>query len=261
MRNKIIHGLAPQKFVDWLDTRRFVDNEFGFVYRYHPRSDEHSKALCRFILEDLQQNSALIAQHLDSGKIVAGINYPHIWPTSGKPKTIDLALGIPSSSYDATKSVLAKKKDIARVLISCEAKATMTEHGKSEPRLFDELESSYIIVNDGDPSAVAAGVEVLNIADRFVSPLRQRTTELKWTKHNQPDVTIKMLAHLRRLHIRDGTTDKGFDAFGCIVIDCDNINYARLVVDLPAPQPGDRDYYDAFLNKIIETYESRYSAL
>ena len=104
-------------------------------------------------------------------------------------------------------------------------------------------------------------VNVANVADRFVSPLRQRSSEPYVTEHKQPDVTENMITHLRGLRIRENVYDMGFDAFACIVIDCDNIAYAHLVMRPPAPQSTDRDYYDVFLARIIRAYESRFSAL
>jgi hypothetical protein len=51
---------APQKFAKWLAKHENRDPRFGFVYQYHPRSDAHSVALCRFILEDLLEQSTVL---------------------------------------------------------------------------------------------------------------------------------------------------------------------------------------------------------
>lgn len=83
-----------------------------------------------------------------------------------KTKTIDVAVGTPVNQYDAATREFARPGDIERMLLSCEAKSAMTEHGKSQPRLFDELESSYTIVDNGDSQVIAVGIEVVNIADR-----------------------------------------------------------------------------------------------
>src|SRR5688572_10192448 len=102
-----------------------------------------------------------------------------------------------------------------KVIFSCEAKACMTEHSKSQPRIFDELSSSHAIVHAGDNNAIAAGITVVNLAKRFVSPLRQKIpgAELEWTEHNQPKAASRMVDHLRGLPIRDNLTEPGFDAF------------------------------------------------
>jgi hypothetical protein len=74
------------------------------------------------------------------------------------------------------------------VLLSCESKAVMTEHGKTKPRIYDELDSSHEIVHQGDPDAIAAGITVVNIARTYVSPTRQKGGDPIITKHRQPDV-------------------------------------------------------------------------
>src|SRR3989304_1883931 len=91
---------------------------------------------------------------------------------------------------------------IERVLIACEAKTVMTEHGKSQPRVFDELGSSHEIVHQGDRQAIAAGITVVNIASTFVSPLRQKSKKLHVSQHKQPHAAERMVSHLRGLPIR-----------------------------------------------------------
>jgi hypothetical protein len=160
----------------------------------------------------------------------------------------------------------------------------MTEHKKSQPRLFDELQSSYRIVNHGSPRAIAAGITFVNIAKTFVSPLRQRAGQiLEITKHSQPGVTASMVAHLRGLPLRqqsylqgdrprrDVTAEKwpaqvaesaqesGFDAYCTFVVDCDNQGAATLWTASPAPQPGDPDHYETFLKRLCQEYTRRFS--
>jgi len=98
----------------------------------------------------------------------------------------------------------------------------MTEHGKSQPRVFDELSSSHEIVHQGDREAIAAGITMVNIAETFVSPLRQKSKDLHVTQHKQPHVAERMVHHLRGLPMRDGVDETGFDAYATIVIECDN---------------------------------------
>jgi hypothetical protein len=44
---------APERFAAWLSAAEHRDRRFGHLYRYHPRSNAHSIALCTYILEDL----------------------------------------------------------------------------------------------------------------------------------------------------------------------------------------------------------------
>lgn len=151
-----------------------------------------------------------------------------------------------------------KRLAIERVLLSCESKAAMTEHVKAKPRIFDELSSSHLIVHEGDPDAIAAGVTVVNIAGTFVSPTRQKSRKVIVTRHRQPDVARQMVEHLRGLPIRADKTSVGFDAYATIVVDCDNRALASLWTDPPAPQPGDRDHYDTFLGALSRACEERF---
>ncbi len=191
------------------------------------------------------------------------MNLKHLWLNSEKKKTIDLAVGLGEvGPVESLEDHLIAQGPIKRVLISMEAKSVMTEHGKSQPRLFDELGSSHAIVHAGDNDAIAAGVTVVNIAGRFVSPLRQYPGQpMVWTKHNQPHVAERMVNHPRGLPIRRGVAEIGFDAFTTVVVDCDNQNPAKLWTEAPAPQPGERDHYETFLADIARAYSERFSAL
>jgi hypothetical protein len=252
------------------------DAKLGFVYRYHPRSDAHSKELCRLILEDLIAACPSLRGNAEANRIVYGINCLYTFPISGKTKTLDvvIAKGKPEEGVERIGGVIApaavlgtakvgnrkvKHLAIERVLLSCETKAAMTEHVKSKPRLFDELSSSHEIVHQGDPEAIAAGVAVVNIAKTFVSPTRQKGVSLIVTQHRQPDVTRQMVEHLRGLPIRTDRSTAGFDAYATIVIDCDNQKVASLWTAPPAPQPGDRDHYDTFLAALSRAYEDRFA--
>ena len=249
---------APEGFVAWLTAHEHPDPKFGWIYHYHSRSDAHSVAMCRLVLADIVSACPLLRNHASKGKIVYGINAKHRFP-NGKAKTLDLAVGTAKSideSAPLAGTICPGKID--RVLIACEAKTCMTEHGKSQPRIFDELGSSHEIVHQGDHVAIAAGITVVNIADTFVSPLRQKGGELHVTKHKQPRAADKMVNHLRGLPIRDTIESIGFDAYTTIVVNCDNQGPTALWTAPPAPQPGDRDHYLTFVNRIAEAYSARF---
>lgn len=254
---------APEGFAEWLRQHEHVNGERR--YRYHPRSDSHSKALCELVLSDLLDDCPVLEEHAAKGVVVFGINCKYRWEATGKPKTIDLAIGTPSEHVESTLTaprLRIRQSAIKNVVVSCEAKSVMTEHGKSEPRLFDELNSSHEIVHRGNPEAIAAGLTVVNASKTFVSPLRQRTgIDVAITQHNQPHVTEKMIKHLRGLRIRNTTGEAGFDAYATIVVDCDNVREARLVTDSPAPQAGNQDYYEEFIRRIVRFYVERFSGL
>jgi len=254
---------APERFVEWMSGHTANDKKFGrTVFRYHPRSDEHSKMLCRFVLDDLIEACPELAAHAATGKVVGGVNAPFTF-ASGKRKTLDLAVGIPARvATDFVYTPPISGGQIASVRISCEAKQCMTEHSKTKPRIFDELSSSHEIVHQGDTRAVAAGIVVVNIADRYASPTRQVSGEgdLIVTPHRQPGVTEDMVRHLRGLVMRDEVGQVGFDALCALVIDCDNMGGpCTLHTAPPSPQLGDRDHYATFLSRIATFYAERFS--
>ncbi|MGB6068807.1 MAG: hypothetical protein WBG50_28690 [Desulfomonilaceae bacterium] len=257
---------APLKFATWMSSYEYKDKKFGHIYRYHPRSDVHSIMLCHFIMEDFLERCQILREQALRDEVAYGINAQHSWGATQKIKTIDLAVGKPSEGLVGSMpngiSGIRKVSSFSEVFVSCEAKSVMTEHAKSQPRVYDELSSSHEIVHQGKPDAIAAGVAVVNIADRFVSPLRQITGEgLHYTNHKQPRAAERMVNHLRGFPIRDQIGEVGFDAYCTIVIGCDNIAAANLCETPPAPQPGDRDHYETFLERISLFYTQRFSSI
>lgn len=252
---------GPKRFAAWLSTHQHVDRRYGHIYHYHSRSDAHSIALCEEVLRDLLDACRVLRKHAAQGEIFYGINFEFAWP-SGKKKTLDLAVGMADAPLPPAGGMPIRQGRIVDVLISCEAKTVMTEHVKSKPRVYDELSSSHEIVHQGRPDAIASGITVVNIAESFVSPLRQTTRgEVYVSEHRQPEAAEGMVNHLRRLPIRDEVGKVGFDAYASIVVDCDNVLDVKLWTEPPAPQPGDPDHYDAFIQRIARFYTERFTTL
>ena len=248
---------APERFAAWLSTAEHRDRRFGHLYRYHPRSNAHSIALCRYILDDLLNHCLTLQAQAASGEVAYGINLAHVWPTTQKAKNLDLAIGRPGTRILLGKMV--EVKALTEVFLACEAKSAMTEHVKSQPRVYDELSSSHEIVHQGRPDAIAAGITVVNIATTFVSPTRQTSAaQLHFSAHTQPDVTERMVRHLRGLPIREELGQVGFDAYCTCVVDCDNQAGATLWQGPLAPQPGERDHYDTFITRLARFYTERF---
>lgn len=251
---------APEELVSWFTKHEHKDKKYGWVYHYHSRSDAHSIALCTLILEDLLSACPSLNADALADRVVYGINAKHTFP-NGKTKTLDLAIGTTKEVREETRFARTiYPGEIDRVLIACEAKTVMTEHGKSQPRVFDELGSSHEIVHQGDREAIAAGITVVNIAETFVSPLRQKSRKLHVSLHKQPHAAERMVDHLRGLPIRDSVDGTGFDAYATIVIDCDNQGPTTLWTELPAPQLGDRDHYETFISRLSDAYASRFGS-
>jgi len=255
---------APEDLATWMATHEHKDKILPHIYRYHSRSDIHSVQLCEFIVRDLLRSSRDLRKQAALGDVAYRINVRHTWQATGKSKALDLAIGVPADkeAISPTGQILKVRRAsnaFAKLFIACEAKAVMTEHGKSQPRLFDELSSSHEIVHHGDQEAIAAGIVMVNIAPKFVSPLRQKdANQIHWSSHDQPTVAARMIQHLRGLRVRDEVGQVGFDAFCTFVVNCDNQNDCKLYKDTPAPQRGDRDYYDTFLQRITRFYSERF---
>ena len=243
-----------------MSNHRHVDPRFGHVYRYHSRSNAHSIALCTEVLTDVLEACSTLRFQAERGEIAYGINVVFTSHVTRKTKNLDLAVGPPAESEAAAPNGSIERGALADVLLSCEAKSVMTEHIKSKPRVYDELSSSHEIVHQGRRDAIAGGITVVNIAETFVSPLRQNSRKrVIVSQHKQPEAAAGMIQHLRGLAIRDTVGQVGFDAYTTIVVNCDNQGAVTLFTAPPAPQPGDRDHYDTFLDRISRFYAERFS--
>ena len=163
---------APRRFAAWLSSNVHRDRRFGHLYRYHPRSDVHSVMLCTYIFEDLLERCSTLREQASRGEVGYGINVRHIWSTTGKAKTMDLAVGRPASPITSNKTGQVSK--FSDVFFACEAKSVMTEHGKSQPRVYDELSSSHEIVHQGQPNAIATGITVVILPELCLAPSANR---------------------------------------------------------------------------------------
>lgn len=268
---------APEDLAAWMAVHEHRDKTLPYVYRYHPRSDIHSTRLCELVVRDLLRDCAVLREQATRGEVAYGINIKHTWE-SGKSKALDLAIGTPTEAVPShlrsgdiykvrnpsrgRKSNFGTQNALSRLLIACEAKAAMTEHAKSQPRIFDELSSSHEIVHHGDQHTIAAGIVMVNIASTFASPLRQRgTSSLHFSIHDQPAVAARMIQHLRGLRIREDVGQVGFDAFCTFVVNCDNQTGCTLHTERPAPQPDDLDHYDTFISRLTRFYTERFADL
>ena len=66
-----------------------------------------------------------------------------------------------------------------------------------------------------------------------------------------------MIEHLRGLPIRQQIGDVGFDAYCSLVVECDNQSDCTLWTAPPAPQSGDKDHYDTFIDRIARFYTTK----
>ena len=134
------------------------------AWQYHSRSDTHSKVACWTVLFDLLRECDALQSHARSGLVGFGINHVMVGPIN---KTLDLVVTIVPPSRDSgsrrsfvdrvdrygivlddeERALLAAlprveedlSDDVSEVAVALEAKACMTEHLKSLPRLHAEI--------------------------------------------------------------------------------------------------------------------------
>lgn len=254
------------------------------LWQYHSRSDHHSKVACWAILFDLLNHSALLREHVASGRIGFGVNHEMRDFRTRRKKKLDLVLSTPRTEQakrrPATMESLATKWNIqltdveakalsklpvlaetpvGNVHVALEAKAAMTEHGKAESRLYDELNSSHDAVHGAAEMAIAAGFVMVNMGVEFISPGRGTYEIPIISKHDQPRVTASLIAKVLEIPRRSTSSAVGFDALGIVVVEAKNDKSpVRLVTKPPAPAPGDPVHYDSMIGRIIQLYEARF---
>ena len=132
----------------------------------------------------------------------------------------------------------------------------MTEHSKSQPRVYDDLSSSHEIIHQADPTALAAGVVIVNIAGASChqpgsSPANQYPSP-GTSSHGRPP-TSRICAGFHPIDRRS----RRIRRVRIIVVECDNVGPANLWTDSPAPQPGDPDHYASFVSRLSLGLETR----
>jgi hypothetical protein len=156
---------------------------------------------------------------------------------------------------------------IGAVLAALEAKATMTEHKKAGPRLYDELNSSHQIVHASSNRALSIGFFMVNASGIFISPDRNKNLApdepRNVTIHKQPAAAEHSINVVKGLPRRSGTSGIGYDGLAIIVIDMpnDGITPVRLITAPPAPARGDIFNYEAMLTRVANEYDAAFTRI
>lgn len=276
---------------------RLLNKEHPCEWQYHPRSDHHSKVVCWGVLFDVLIASHAMRQHVAEGKVAFGINHRLTDHTNNRKKSLDLVVCRPTILYgkdpekkgkqEQTFAGLAKRygleltqedreildglpamysRPVGTTLVALEAKAVMTEFGKARPRLYDELESSHVVVHGDTDSAIAVGLALVNTSAVFVSPTNNPC--LKWgaprtdTTHEQPRQAQLTVDKLRSLPRRNMTNAPGFDAIAAVTIECSNDGSTPVSIvwdtQRGAVEPGDVLHYATMINRIVGIYQNRF---
>lgn len=265
------------------------EDMYGQRWQYHSRSDRHSKVVCWGVAFDLLARSSLMQEHARAGKIVLGVNHemrdfhwdrkkdldlviarPERSPRPGGPSFRSLVdhYGIPLT--DGERALLEGLPDIpigpvSAVLMALEAKACMTAHVKSLPRLYDELNSSHLAIHGASSQALAIACVQVNNATEFISAVMnsERIAEglpVKVSRHKQPSDTQRVLDKVAQIPRRSGRSGNGFDAIGISVFDLRNDGSpVTVVTDAPAPQPGSNFHYAGMIVRMANEYDATFA--
>lgn len=263
-------------------------DKYGNRWQYHPRSDRHSKVGCWGVALDLLLTSSLLRRHVEQRKVILGVNHTMTDFATGRKKDLDLVIARPAGPTfhrPITFAALAPRYGVeltseeqgelaalptlpvgpvGAVLVALEAKACMTAHVKSLPRLYDELNSSHLCVHGASRQALAIGYVQINSADEFVSPIvnsypiADRPPQI--TAHRQPADTVRVLRKVAEIPRRSASSEVGFDGVGVTILELRNDGGRVTVVSTPpAPAPGDTFHYGSMVVRMANEYDTTFA--
>jgi len=178
---------------------------------------------------------------------------------------IDLAIGPPPKDQKNLSSISESplRTDPAELWIAVDAKTIMTEHGKARRNRQRDLNSLASILHMKNPKTIVGGLMVINLADKFRSPLRNGEVTNHKNISRLVDECVQLFQDLPRAPsqgISSGEVNQ-IDAMGVIVVEYTNIEKesARLVMNPPAPQSDNPVHYMNFVTDICRAFSARFS--
>lgn len=253
------------------------------AWQYHSRSDSHSKVACWTVLFDMLLECDALRSAVAAGRVGFGINHVMVGPIN---KTLDLVITVVPPDRTARKRrdfaglVTAwgidltiddraalqalppldqdGGEDVYEVAIVLEAKACMTEHVKSLPRLHAEILATGYLAKRAVPRCITVSYSLVNAAPEFVTP----SGAGKVNRHSQPDDarrTVDMLA--TAVPLVSDSRDYGYDVVGITVLGCRNDGSPVTVVNDPtvAPTRNERTHYERMIRSLCSEYRSRFA--
>lgn len=265
-------------------------DKYGNRWQYHSRSDRHSKVGSWGVALDLLTSSSLMRRHAAEGTIVLGVNHTMTDFATGRKKDLDLVIARPQAPVeDAPRTFASLAQDygitlsdvergvlealpvlpvapVGAVLVALEAKACMTAHVKSLPRLYDELNSSHLCVHGASRQALAVGYVQVNSSTEFVSPVVNNRAHggeaFEVTRHRQPADTERVLRKVAEIPRRSAHSEVGFDGLGVTVLELRNDGSpVNLVTDSPAPRPGEPFHYGSMIIRMANEYDTTFASI
>jgi hypothetical protein len=263
-------------------------DKYGNRWQYHSRSDRHSKVGCWGVALDLLTTSSLLRRHVEAGKVILGVNHTMTDFATSRKKDLDLVIARPAGELAENARTFAglatqygvELTDLERgvldalppfsvgpvgaVLVALEAKACMTAHVKSLPRLYDELNSSHLCVHGASRQALAIGYVQINNSEDFISPVVNNYSlegrEPQVTAHRQPADTLRVLQKITEIPRRSASSEVGFDGIGVTILRLRNDGSpVEIVEGPPAPPPGDTFHYGSMIVRMANEYDTTFA--
>lgn len=252
------HRYGDQRIIDWLNQEREWAYERNVPY--HPRSDTHGGAQCRYFVDDLVAESNAIREAAVNGELVFQEDFEV--GEGGLSWNTDLVIGPPADTVQVppTSGRVMARGDPAKIYMAADAKSIMTEHQKARRNRQRDINSFADIMHHHHEQALTAGIMLVNIAETFDSPLRD-ADDITEHVHIERIVgeIIEMFDSINR---SEGEISANLDGAGLIVVDHSNliedIGSTRLETEMPAPQPGDRVHYRTFVEQMVDWIETRF---
>lgn len=253
----------------------------GRAWQYHSRSDTHSKVACWTVLFDLLMQCDIVRQQAQEGRLGFRINHVMVGPIN---KTLDLVVTVvPPSPAPGTRASFAdlvdrygivlsederaaldrlpsvpedRRDDVHEVAVALEAKACMTEHLKSIPRLHAEILATGYLARLAAPRCITVSYSLVNAAETFVSPGGKG----KVNRHSQPEDARRVVQMLgTAIPLARQVREIGYDVVGCTVIECRNDGSPVIVSSGDAaPTTSEHHHYERMLRSLCAEYRSRF---
>lgn len=252
------------------------------AWQYHSRSDHHSKLACWALMFDLLLECDVLRKAAADRRIAFAVNHVMVGPIN---KTLDMVVTLadPQRSRAGSKTfaVMAselsivlsdedraalqelppvrveRKDDVSEVAVAIEAKACMSEHVKSIPRLHTEILATGYLVRKSAPNCITVSFTLVNAAQTFRSP----GTSGKVTRHEQPVDALRVVQMLS--HAVPRVTELGgygYDVIGVTVIDCRNDGSpVSVATSAPFARTDSRVRYDRMVRSICSEFRHRYA--
>jgi len=254
------------------------------AWQYHSRSDHHSKVACWTLLFDMMIECDAFRSAVADKRVAFRINHVMVGPIN---KTLDLVVTVVPPTRDArSRGSFARlansldiklseadllvlgglptleedlKEDVSEVAIALEAKACMTEHTKSLPRLHAEILATGYLAKRAAPSCISVSYSLINAADTFITPSGAGN---KVNRHSQPDDARRVVDMISHAVPRvSDSRDYGYDVVGATTLDCRNDGSpVRVLVDSSvAPAISEHTNYERMIRSLCSEYRRRFA--